>query len=85
MYINEKSFCSFTVLALISLSIFLSAADILQVNRPGMFAPSRLGEVKLLHDGEDFSVVQDNRACDVKKYWADPLLRNVSQDKLIHF
>ncbi len=50
-----------------------------------VFAPSRLGNIQLLHDENGFLVFQDGVRHQVKKIWTDPILREITTTKLKKF
>ena len=65
----------------------LSAAELISlskicINRKAVFAPERLGSVELYHGKKGFSIHQDGKKHVIKKYFTDPLMRNITREQL---
>jgi len=45
-----------------------------------VFAPSKLGSVELYHGKKGFYVHQDNKKHVIKKYFTDPIIRNIPKN-----
>lgn len=75
----------FSVALLFASNICAMGEDALRVSRSSLIVPGRLGSVELFHNGDEFQVVSNDEVHSVKRYWVDPLLRNVREKQLKAF
>ena len=60
-------------------------SDKTHIKPESVFAPSKLGLVELYHGKNGFYVRQDDKKYEVKKYFTDPMVRDVSEKQLKNF
>ena len=56
-----------------------------KIKPESVFAPSKLGSVELYHGKKGFYVHQDNEKHAIKKYFTDPIVRNITKKQLHAF
>src|SRR5438445_12023297 len=76
-------------------SIFSMQLDIVQsdqkshimcIEKTSVFVPEKLGSLQLYHhDKKGFSACQDDKKYEIKKYFTDPIVRNVTKKQLKSF
>lgn len=56
-----------------------------RIEPSSVFVPHQLGSVELYHGKKGFSVRQDDKKYHIKKYFTDPIIRNVNKEQLKAF
>lgn len=70
----------------ITSSIFAMELDVVKSHRiEEVFVPDRLGSLELYYNNKGFSVYQDDKKHDIKKYHTDKMLRNINKKQLKGF
>ena len=74
-------------LLLVTSSIFSMQLDLVKskIKPESVFAPSKLGSVELYHGNKGFYVHQDNKKHVIKKYFTDPIIRDITKKQLNAF
>ncbi len=70
-------------LLLVTSSIFSMQLDLIKPE--SVFVPQRLGSVALYHGKKGFYVHQDNKKHVIKKYFTDPMVRDITKKQLKAF
>jgi len=55
------------------------------IKSPSVFVPDKLGSVELYHNKKGFYVKQDNEKHIIKKYFTDPIVRDITKKQLNAF
>lgn len=80
----QKIFCTLALL----LSIFSmqsNGSQILSIKDSAVFAPQRLGNIKLRYDNQGYSVLQNGKPHRIEIGDVDPLLRKMNREQLKKF
>ena len=81
---SKRSFLTISLFGL--LTIFgCSNAQVVKIKDSAILTSSFVGKVSLLHDESGFSVVKDQKVNSVESRWVDPLLRDISKERLKSF
>jgi hypothetical protein len=57
----------------------------IHIKSPSVFVPDKLGSVELYHNKKGFYVKQDNEKHLIKKYFTDPIVRDITKKQLNAF
>lgn len=81
---------SILALSLVTSSLFSMQLDIVKqekfhIKPCQLFIPERLGNIDLFHSEKGFYVIKEDKSHEVKKYFTDPLIRNMSKKQLRTF
>jgi hypothetical protein len=80
----QKIFCTLGLL-LSLLSIQSHASQAFSIKESAVFAPQRLGQIKLRYDEQGYSVIQNGKSHKIESYDVDPLLRKMNREQLKKF
>ncbi len=64
---------------------FSSHTQTIQIEKSSIIAPDSLGQLTILHDEDGFKVIRENKENCVENCWVDPILRDISNEKLQNF
>lgn len=66
---------------------YLNMDDVkkVRIQPSSVFVPDKLGSVELYHGKKGFSVRQDDKKYQIKKYFTDPMLRDITKEQLYAF
>lgn len=65
--------------------IKLDLKDKMRIDRSALFVPERLGAMEVFHSLQGFYIKQNNQKHRVKKYFTDPMIRNINKKQLKAF
>ena len=68
-----------------SLSLCFASDSLLEVQENSTFVPQHLGKVRVTHDEQGFHVIKDDTKYDVKKYFVDSSVRDLTSEQLSKF
>lgn len=72
----------FHKISLLTVLFINTLASGVNISYHSTFIPSELGNIKLYHNGNGFVIHKEREEIEVKSYDMDPVLRNITQQKL---